>query len=110
MEQFIANESINTALNMYVDYISSLEGVLQIYLFGSFAYGTSHEQSDIDLMVVVEDSLNTTKTSINIQKGLSNRAVPLDILVNRKSNFYAATNEPTMQRRIQSEGILLYAK
>jgi len=33
-------DSIKVELNKYVDYISKQEGVLQIYLFGSYAQGT----------------------------------------------------------------------
>ena len=92
-------------------YISSLDGVLQIYLFGSYASGTTHEHSDIDLMVIVEDSLNASKTAVKISKGLiGQRLIPLDILVNRRGDFAKAAAEPTLQNQIKNEGILLYAK
>jgi predicted nucleotidyltransferase len=104
-------KSVKMALDTYVNYISSLEGVEQIYLFGSHAYGTPHEHSDIDLMVVIEDSLNTSKTAVKISKGLiGQRLVPLDILVNRRGEFYKAANEATIQNQIKNEGVLLYAK
>ena len=102
------SESIRAALDSYVSYISSLEGVLQIYLFGSCANGTTHERSDIDLMVIVDDSLNRAKMAITISKGLADRTVPLDVLVNRKTDFRRASNEPTLQHRIMSEGVLVY--
>ena len=37
------NDIVKAVLNTYTEYISSLEGVLQIYLFGSHAYGSPHE-------------------------------------------------------------------
>ena len=104
-------ELAQTAIDRYVSYISSLDGVLQIYLFGSYAYGTPHERSDIDLMVVVDDNLNTTKTAVKISKGLiGQRLIPLDILVNRRGDFHKAAAEPTIQSQIKNEGVLLYAK
>jgi predicted nucleotidyltransferase len=102
------SESIRAALDSYVKYISSLDGVLQIYLFGSCANGTSNERSDIDLMVIVEDRMNRSKTAVSISKGLAKRTVPLDVLVNRETDFHKASNEPTLQHRIKSEGVLVY--
>ena len=101
-------DSVKKALDTYVDYISRQEGVLQIYLFGSCAYGTTHERSDIDLMVIVEDSKNTGKIAVKISKGLANVEVPLDILVNRKTTFYNAAEELTIQNSIKNTGVLLY--
>ena len=102
------NDSIRAALDYYVKYISSLEGVLQIYLFGSCAAGTTNERSDIDLMVVVDDKMDRAKTAVRISRGLANRTVPLDVLVNRKSDFNNASNKPTIQNRIKNEGVLMY--
>ena len=102
------SESIRTALDNYVNYISSLDGVVKIYLFGSCANGTANEHSDIDLMVIVDDNVDRAKTSVRISKGLANRTVPLDVLVNRETDFHKASNEPTLQHRIKSEGVLMY--
>jgi len=102
------NISVKTALDSYINYISSLEGVLQIYLFGSQASGNAHDESDIDLMVIVDDSLNRAKMALTISKGLTNIVVPIDVLVNRKTDFHKASNGPTLQNRIKSEGVLVY--
>ena len=102
------SESIRAALDNYVEYISSLDGVLQIYLFGSCADGTANERSDIDLMVIVDDRMDRSKTAVRISKMLANRTVPLDVLVNRETDFRKACDEPTIQQRIKSEGILIY--
>jgi len=101
-------EVVKDALDKYVSFISSLEGVIQVYLFGSYAYGSAHDESDIDLMVIIDDNLNRAKMALTISRGLSSIIVPVDVLVNRKSDFYKASNEPTLQKRIKSEGVLLY--
>jgi len=98
------------ALDRYVSFISSIDGVLQVYLFGSYAYGTPGDGSDIDLMVVIDDKLDVFKTSFIIQRGLANRFVPLDVLVNHKSAFYAAAEDTTLQAQIRNEGVLLYER
>ena len=61
-------------------------------------------------MVIVEDRLNTVKTAVNIQKGLADRDVSLDVLVNRQAAFNEAVGEPTLQSQIKNEGVLIYAK
>jgi predicted nucleotidyltransferase len=99
---------MRAVVDNYVKYISSLDGVLQIYLFGSCADGTANERSDIDLMVIVDDRMDRSKTAVSISKGLANRTVPLDVIVNRETEFHKASNEPTIQNRIKSEGVLMY--
>ena len=102
---------IKTALDTYVNFISSLDGVIQIYLFGSLAYGAPHERSDIDLMVVIDDKLDVFKMMNEISTGLiGKRVIPLDVLVNRKSVFRDAAERLTIQNHIKSEGVLLYEK
>ena len=104
------NETIKTALTSYAQHISSVDGVRQIYLFGSYAYGEPHSESDIDLMVIVDNNLDPLKTNMKINKMLvGKRFFPLDILVNRASAFNEAAKAPTLQNRIKNEGVLLYA-
>jgi len=104
------NEVVKSALTKYTDYISSLNEVLEIYLFGSYAYGVPKDNSDIDLMVVIEDNLDPFKIAYKIQRGLSNRETALDVAVNCRTPFEKAAKEPTFQRMIKNEGVLLYAK
>ena len=104
-------DSVKSALDKYVNLISSLEGVMQVYLFGSYANGTPHEESDIDLMVVVDNGLDAKRTAVKISNALiGKRDIPLDILVNRSEDFCVFAESPTLQRHIREEGVLLYAK
>ena len=102
---------VKTALDTYVSFISSLDGVFQIYLFGSLAYGTPNERSDIDLMVVIDDKIDVFKMMNKISTGLiGKRVIPLDVLVNRNSAFSEAAENLTLQNHIKSEGVLLYER
>ena len=102
-------DSVKATLDKYVSFISSLEGVLQVYLFGSYANGTPHDGSDIDLMVVVDDGLDAKRTAIKISNALiGKREIPLDILVNRNVDFSVFAQNPTLQKHIRDEGVLLY--
>jgi len=103
------NEKIKQEIDKYIALISTLSGVLQIYLFGSYAYGEPEEYSDIDLLIVVEDNLDPINTTFKInQRLVGKRTTPLDIIVNRKRDFNKATNENTIQKHISDNGVLLY--
>jgi len=52
------SENIQVQIDNYTEIISSLDWVLQIYLFGSHAYGEPKEYSDIDLLVIVDDNID----------------------------------------------------
>jgi predicted nucleotidyltransferase len=103
------NESIKTELEKYVAFISSLSGVLQIYLFGSYAYGEPHSTSDIDLMVIVENNMDPFKIAYKIRRGLTDTDLALDIAVNRKTAFEEASVNSSFQKSIRENGVLLYA-
>ena len=103
------NEKIKQEIDKYIALISTLSGVLQIYLFGSYAYGEPEEYSDIDLLIVVEDNLDPINTTVKINHHLvGKRTTPLDIIVNRKRDFNKAANENTIQKHISDNGVLLY--
>jgi len=99
------------AINTYVETISSDDDVLRIYLFGSCANGVPHERSDIDLMVVIDDELHTIKKSTALRKNLrGHRTVPMDMLVNRISDFEKSQAYPSIQKTIKEQGLLLYER
>ena len=103
------SEKIKMQLDSYTELISSFTWVLQIYLFGSYAYGEPDEYSDIDLLVIVEDSRDPIKATISINKHLvGKRTIPLDIVVNRKKEFNQAVANNSIQKLISDNGVLLY--
>ena len=102
------SESIKAELDKYVEFISSLSGVLQIYLFGSYAYGEPRASSDVDLMVIVENSLDPFSIAYKIRRGLTDTDLSLDIVVNRKSAFEKASENSAFQKSIKENGVLLY--
>ncbi len=50
-----SKENVNDIINRFVELIKKDISVDQIYLFGSYAKGTSDEYSDIDLAIVSKD-------------------------------------------------------
>ena len=95
------------------------ESVLQavpaeaIYLFGSYAYGIPDDGSDLDIYVVVPDSVNQNPLDISaeIMTSLYKKIkIPLDLLVGKSSVFNSRKNAPTLQKTIVQKGLLIYGQ
>jgi predicted nucleotidyltransferase len=83
----------------------------RIYLFGSHAYGTPHENSDYDFYVVLTDGNENPLFPVQrIYKNLRQikRKTPVDILAAHKNRFDDISLLPTMERKIVREVVLLY--
>lgn len=84
----------------------------EIYLFGSYVYGTPSEDSDFDLYIVIPDggirpieAMQIIGNAIyKIQKK------PIDILVSRASDFHKRKLLPTIERTVAREGVMLYGQ
>ena len=81
-----------------------------IYLFGSFANGTAHAESDLDFYIIVDDNekdLHAVATSAyKAIRGVKQR--PVDILVGTKSRFDERKNQFTVENEVFHKGVLLY--
>jgi uncharacterized protein len=83
---------------------------IAIYLFGSYAWGAPTEESDLDLLVVVEQDNKTLCERIDAgYDALWGLGIPKDILVFTKSEFeQKAAQRTSLCHRIKKEGKLIY--
>lgn len=83
-----------------------------IYLFGSHAWGHPDEESDLDFLVVVEQSTeHPCKRSIKAADALWDLKVPKDLLVYTKQEFEERENDvTTLIYKIKKDGKVLYAR
>lgn len=81
-----------------------------IFIFGSSAWGTPDEGSDLDLLVVVGHSAETPyKRILKGLKSLRGLRVPKDILVYTQSEFEEMAKErASLCYKIKEEGIKAY--
>jgi predicted nucleotidyltransferase len=84
----------------------------KIFLFGSYAYGTPTADSDYDFYVVLKDDF-PEKPIIAMQmisRSLmdSDTRMPVDVLANYKTRFEYRSTQPTLERKILREGVLLH--
>jgi predicted nucleotidyltransferase len=80
-----------------------------IFLFGSFAYGTPHEDSDVDLLVVMP-AYNEINQSIRITLAFE-PVFPLDLIVRTPERLRRRLAEgDSFWQEITTKGIVLYEK
>jgi predicted nucleotidyltransferase len=81
----------------------------KIILFGSYAYGTPHEDSDVDLLVVMPNR-NHQNQSVQIRWRLA-APFPLDLLVRTpKEMSWRLEEGESFMTTIVSQGKVLYEK
>ena len=85
---------------------------LKIYLFGSYAWGSPTQDSDIDLLIVVEHSDEKNyKRSIPGSLSLYDLMIAKDILVYTKEEFERRSqNISSLMYKIKEEGKAIYAR
>lgn len=84
-----------------------------IYLFGSYAYGTPHKDSDLDVYVVVPDSeqrrqLDLEVAVFNVLTYKFRFRFPLDLMVQYAGVFHESGEKPTVAGIVKRSGVKLY--
>lgn len=92
--------------------INQTVDVDKIYLFGSYAYGTPHEDSDFDLYVVIpDDGPRPIDVMKQIRHALSQKQeMSLDVLAGRAGDFEKRCTVSSIERRVSQEGVLVYER
>jgi predicted nucleotidyltransferase len=83
----------------------------KIILFGSYAYGTPREESDIDIYIVLKDKTKQPILALQDVYGVLGNIEnyePVDLLANYKSRFELRSASPTIERTIAEKGVVLY--
>jgi predicted nucleotidyltransferase len=103
--------AIQSDLDTLKEIIINTVPVEQIWLFGSYAYGTPHKDSDLDLYVVLKDDVQMRLLDVVIKIRIAigrQKTMPVDILVNKLCRYRELAESPTVERTIIQEGIKIY--
>jgi predicted nucleotidyltransferase len=106
MDQLIQTE-LGTLKNIIINTLP----VEQIILFGSYAYGTPHKDSDLDLYVVLKDEvqMRLIDAAIKIRLAIDRKkSMPVDIITNKYARYQKIKSNATLERTIAREGIKIY--
>jgi predicted nucleotidyltransferase len=105
---------IRQELDALTRVIAETVPVEEIYLFGSYAYGTPHRDSDLDFYVVLKDDCPIRESDAYCAISMAlieskTRKRPMDILVDTKSRFlYHADSISMIEKTVAKEGIKIY--
>jgi len=82
----------------------------RIYLFGSYAYGTPSDKSDVDIYIVTPDGVgNLTEIYAKIVVDLSYKKIYfIDLFLNSETMFNKRRVESAFERTIYQKGRVLY--
>jgi len=107
MEQDIQHE-----LDIIKDAVLKTVPAEAIYLFGSYAYGTPTQDSDLDIYVVVPDDADDLGEVYGDIRGetWNKRTLPMDLLIGRSSVFHRRKNGPTLERVVAQKGIPIHGR
>lgn len=84
---------------------------LKIILYGSYAYGTPHKDSDIDILVILNTDRPRHKRPGPINRALAGLLIPKDILVYTPTEVDEWKNVPqAFISQVLKEGVVLYDK
>jgi len=84
----------------------------QIWLFGSYAYGTPHKNSDIDIYIVMKDDAPMRELDamdeVNYERVFRRTKKPVDILAIKRNRFDYRAENFSMENKIKREGVKIY--
>ena len=103
--------AVQAELNKLKELIINTVPVEQIYLFGSYAYGKPHKDSDLDLYVVLKDGLPMRDLDAGLQISFAiarEKSMAVDIIAKNKSAFLNRLDDITLERKVTRDGIRIY--
>lgn len=82
----------------------------KIILFGSYVTGNMNANSDLDILVIGDNSIdNSREESVRIRRALKGLKIPIDILVVRENDYDALKDRPGLvYREIARTGKVVY--
>ena len=102
----------NMLLLLINETVKIIPKVQQIYLFGSYAYGTPRKDSDLDLYVVLIDNLPMRDLDAGLQARFAivrKKSMPVDIIAKNKSDFLKRLEGRfTLEQKVTRDGIRIY--
>jgi predicted nucleotidyltransferase len=79
----------------------------KIIVFGSYARGTADQESDLDLLVVMETEMKLIHQAAEIAVALDHR-LPVDVLVRRPEQLEKRNDGDIILNTILDEGVVVH--
>jgi predicted nucleotidyltransferase len=103
-------DTIKRELKTITNAITDNTEAVSIYLFGSYAYGQPHKDSDLDIYAVIPDTdIDILELGGKIRLDLYKKInMPLDLLIGKQSSFERRKKMLTLENIIEKQGVKLY--
>lgn len=84
----------------------------KVIVFGSYARGQAKPGSDLDVLVIVDDTLaNCRAESVKLRRALRGISMPMDIIVTRRGDLERLQHSPgLLYETALSEGRVMYER
>lgn len=100
------NNELNLELKKLAEKIKEITPATKIYLFGSYAYGTPTDESDIDLCILTDENKRKLEILREIRRNIGDINYSLDILVYKTDEFKERVNNKyIMESKIYNDGV-----
>jgi predicted nucleotidyltransferase len=97
---------LESELKKLASKIKEITPATKIYLFGSYAYGTPNEDSDIDLCILTDENKRKLEILREIRRNVGDINYQLDILVYKTDEFNERVNNKyIMESKIYKDGV-----
>jgi predicted nucleotidyltransferase len=102
---------LDAKLCLIADRLRDALSPVAIYLYGSYVYGTPRPHSDIDLVVIVEDTpLDPYERDAIAYRALGDIDAPIDVQVYTRTEFDERSALPvSFERTVKRKGRMFYA-
>jgi len=98
-----------TTINQAIKLLQQSAHPTRIILFGSYARGDAHVNSDIDILVVMKDVSDRAREMVHLNRVLSPLRIPVDLLVASEDTFSYWSDTPgNIYHTALAEGKVLY--
>jgi predicted nucleotidyltransferase/membrane protein implicated in regulation of membrane protease activity len=107
---YTMTDAIKHDLETITNAITANTQTVAIYLFGSYAYGQPHEDSDLDIYAVIPDTdVDTLELGGRIRLDLYKKiTMPFDLLIGKQSTFDRRKKMLTLESIIAQQGVKLH--
>ena len=105
------NQEVQQEVDKLKELIVKAIPVEQIYLFGSYAYGTPHKDSDLDFYVVLKDDVEMRDLDAGLQIRFAiarEKTMAVDIVTKKKKDFLNRIYDFTLEQKVTRDGIRIY--
>ncbi len=104
----VTREKVEAAVRRIVE----VSRPVLVILFGSYVRGTMDRNSDLDVLVVTDDTVeNPRKEAVRIRRALRGILMPMDLLVVPRSQWEALKDRPGLvYREALKTGVIAYER